>query len=410
MSIVVSHPTGNQNVRALLAALERNNLLNKYFTTVGFSENTSLIKFLGPLKNEAIKRLYSENIYQKTETFPWLELGRIFANKAHLPYLTQHENGIFSVDHIYKNIDNHTAKFLAKRSLHIQGIYSYEDCAFNSFKVAKEHGMSCYYELPIAYWATAKSLLTKEADRLPEWAITLGGGIADSEEKLNRKSTELNLADKIIVPSKFVKDSLPKEIDLQKVIMSPFGSPSINPQLKLPSLSELKTRKLKVLFVGGMGQRKGLGDLFNAMKTLNGENVELIVLGSPLVDLEFYKKQYPSFIYAGLKPHAEVLQLMSECDVFCLPSIVEGRALVLQEAMSQGLPLIITPNTGGEDLIEEGKTGFLVNCGDHNKIAEKIQWLSEHKEELLEMKYNAIKKATLYSWEGYGDLIVNGLN
>ena len=44
-----------------------------------------------------------------------------------------------------------------------------------------------------------------------------------------------------------------------------------------------------------------------------------------------------------------------------LSSIVEGRALVMQEAMSQGMALLVTANTGGEDLVIEGKRGFCLS-------------------------------------------------
>ena len=54
---------------------------------------------------------------------------------------------------------------------------------------------------------------------------------------------------------------------------------------------------------------------------------------------------------------------MRSCDLLVLPSIVEGRALVLQEAMACGLAMIATPNAGAEDLIVEGETGFLVPVG-----------------------------------------------
>ena len=58
-----------------------------------------------------------------------------------------------------------------------------------------------------------------------------------------------------------------------------------------------------------------------------------------------------------------------------LPSIVEGRALVQQEALSCGLPIIVTPNAGGEDLVEEGITGHLVPIRSPEKIAEAISSL-----------------------------------
>jgi len=100
---------------------------------------------------------------------------------------------------------------------------------------------------------------------------------------------------------------------------------------------------------------------------------------------------------------------MRRCDVFCLPSIVEGRALVMQEAMSQGLPLIITPNTGGEDLIIEGTTGFLVPIRRPDLIAERIAWFADHRATLFEMSRAAATKAGQFTWAEYGKIIADGV-
>jgi glycosyltransferase involved in cell wall biosynthesis len=100
---------------------------------------------------------------------------------------------------------------------------------------------------------------------------------------------------------------------------------------------------------------------------------------------------------------------MQSCDVFCLPSIAEGRALVIQEAMSQGLPIIITPNTGGEDLVIEGNTGFLVPIRSPEKIAEKINWFAENRDQIPEMGMKARELAETLSWQKYGDRIVSGI-
>lgn len=91
--------------------------------------------------------------------------------------------------------------------------------------------------------------------------------------------------------------------------------------------------------------------------------------------------------------------------MFCLPSIAEGRALVMQEAMSQGLPLIITPNTGGEDLIEEGVNGFLIPIRSPGAIAEKIAWFADHRPLLPEMSRAAKVKAAGLTWAKYGQTI-----
>src|ERR1051325_3799338 len=143
------------------------------------------------------------------------------------------------------------------------------------------------------------------------------------------------------------------------------------------------------------------------MRIRRRSDVELVVMGSPVAPLEFYRKEFPTFIYEPPRPHAQVLELMQSCDVLVLPSIVEGRALVQQEAMSCGLPLIVTPNAGGEDLIEEGRTGFLVPIRSAEKIAEKIAWFADHRELLPDMRQAAVAKASEYTWQRYGEKVLS---
>ena len=128
-----------------------------------------------------------------------------------------------------------------------------------------------------------------------------------------------------------------------------------------------------------MTQRKGLADLFAAMKLSIRHAVELVVAGSLLRPLEWYRDQLPNFVYELPRPHGEFIDLMKTCDVFVLPSIVEGRALVQQEAMACALPLIATINAGGDDLIVEGETGFLVPIRAPERLAEKISWCAENR-------------------------------
>ncbi len=123
--------------------------------------------------------------------------------------------------------------------------------------------------------------------------------------------------------------------------------------------------------------------------------------------MEFYRSQLQSFTYEKGRPHNEVLELMQTCDVFCLPSLAEGRALVMQEAMSQGLPIIITPNTGGDDLVIEGKTGFLVPIASPEKIAEKIKWFLDNRQQSQIMGKLAQEHAAKYTWQKYGETIVD---
>jgi glycosyltransferase involved in cell wall biosynthesis len=218
----------------------------------------------------------------------------------------------------------------------------------------------------------------------------------DSDEKCSRKDTELELADSIACPSTFVRNSIP-EAFRHKCRLLRYGAP--------PPVRDVKSheinRPLKILFAGSMSQRKGLADLFEAIKLLDTKQIELIVMGKLRAPIGFYKKQCPDFTYAPPRSHSNVLELMRSCDLFCLPSIVEGRALVQLEALSSGLPLIITPNTGGNNLIDEGETGFIVPINAPHVIAEKIDWFLAHRNIIQQMKEAAWNKAEFESWDHY---------
>lgn len=411
--IALSHPTGNANVRAVLNELYAADMLQSFHTSIATYPNT-IWHQLGKINvfSDFKRRSFQPQLQPLTHTLPQKELVRLVANKMKWESLIAHETGPFCVDEVYRNLDRYMARTLPElqKNKELKAVYAYEDGALATFQQAKKMGLRCIYDLPIAYWETGRNLLLEEAERLPQWARTFSGAVKNSAEKLARKTEELALADIVVGPGSFVMDSLPDWAKDKKRIVSPFGSPMSNLSKGMPSKKTSRTeRPLRVLFVGSMGQRKGLGDLFNAIKTLNTKSVELVVLGSLLAPMEFYKKEFPLFTYEATRSHSEVLELMQSCDIFCLPSIVEGRALVMQEAMSQGLPLIITPNTGGEDLIIEEETGFLVPIRSPEKIAEKINWFLEHRNQLPNMSNKAKRHAQKYTWQKYGQTIVSVL-
>ncbi len=408
--IHLSHPTGNANVRAVLDALIRAEMLSQFHTTISARKNSVLTKFLPKaIQKEFLRRQF--NVHQKQITsHPYREMARLGCSKMGIKYLTKHEKGMFSLQKVYAGFDLAVANSLhsLKPGDNVSAVYCYEDGALATFKVAKRLGLTCIYDLPIAYFERVRSLLNVEMERLPEWAPTLGGGISDSQEKLDRKAYEMELADIVVGPGKFVLDSIPTWAKSKIQIMSPFGSPKQTLPDTVTGVQPQRER-LRVLFVGSMGQRKGLGDLFEAIRKLNRLDVELVVLGTPILSMDFYRHQLDNFTFEKSRPHHEVLELMRSCDVFCLPSIAEGRALVMQEAMSQGLPIIITPNTGGEDLVIEGETGFLIPIRSPEHIAERITWFLDNRKSIKIMGQKAKEMAAKLTWDEYGEQIASSL-
>jgi glycosyltransferase involved in cell wall biosynthesis len=407
--ILVTHPFGNANVRAVLSALDRADRLGKFVTTLGWSNSSPFVQALPEnIRAQMLRRAYDLPHY-KIKTHPAREIVRLLAEKFGLRWLTRHETGWASIDRIWQRLDQVAAEYLGQNHerLKIRGVYSYEDCAERSFATAGQLGLRRIYDLPIAYWETAQRLLGEEARRYPAWEPTLGG-TRDSPEKLARKSRELDLAEVVICPSAFVLDSLPEKTRLsKKCVVAPFGSPVSEARASAEATSE--TKPMRFLFAGALTQRKGLADLFAAMKLVESKDVELVVMGSLILPMRFYRNEFADFIYEPPRAHAAVLRLMRSCDVLVLPSIVEGRALVQQEAMACGLPLIATRNAGGEDLIVEGKTGFLVPAGAPAAIAEKIEWFLKNRGRLPAMSAAARAKAAELTWPAYGEKILHAI-
>ncbi len=402
------HPTGNQNVRHVLGALDERGMLGTFHTTLGFPESTWTRFLPNPVRAECLRRTYPISS-RKLWARPGRETTRLIAQKLKWSFLSRHEKGWASVDQVYQDLDRAVARRIKghRSGPKVAGVYGYEDGCLETFRAAKALNLKCFYDLPIAYWETVRKLLEEERQRLPEWEPTLVG-TRDSLAKMERKTGELALADVVICPSLFVLRSLPQAMCQEKrCIVAEFGSPPRN--LDAARRAAPASGKLRVLFAGSLTQRKGLADVFAAMKLLKRQDVELIVMGSAIAPMEFYRSQYQDFTYMSTRPHREVLQLMQSCDVLVLPSLAEGRALVQQEALANGLPLIITENTGGEDLIVPGETGFLVPIRSPEKIAEKISWLADNRDSLPDMRLAAVKKADEYPWQRYTDRILSAL-
>jgi glycosyltransferase involved in cell wall biosynthesis len=409
MKILISHPSGNSNVRAIAKGFVTRGLLYQFHTSIASYPNNFWHK-IGSLKGlgDFRRRSFDLVLQPFTKVYPFDELGRMVSTKFGFNFLIQPETGFFCVDRVYYNLDRKISKKLkSAKKKGLTAVYAYEDGALETFLAAKKLGLECIYDLPIAYHVLLQELLHEEAIRKPNWAFTLGGGINDSVQKLERKRKELELADTIVVASDFVRQSLPKWTNEKKIIQSPFGTPFSPSQFYLKEKSDNK--KLRVLFVGSMTQRKGLSDLFDAIQLVDSSKVELVVLGSLAAPLSFYSDQI-KFIYESTRSHDKVLELMRTCDVFCLPSIAEGRALVIQEAMSQGLPIIITANTGAEDLVVNEETGFLVPIRSPEAIAEKINWFLANRNKIFQMGRNAKQLADTYSWDGYAATICSELS
>lgn len=84
-------------------------------------------------------------------------------------------------------------------------------------------------------------------------------------------------------------------------------------------------------------------------------------------------KNFKNFVWLGnLEYPIEVKKFLSEIDVYLLLSGMEGLGQTIIEALLMEKPVIATNIGGIPELIEDGKTGFLIEAGNHNDLIKKI--------------------------------------
>lgn len=395
--ILLSHPTGNENVRQAALAFHEAGLLKEFWTCLSWNPEAPANRFLpARFRQQLSRRSFHPALRPLIRTAPAREMGRLLAGALGVSAFSQHETGPLSIDAVFAGLDRKVAGRLRELE-DCRAVYCYEDGALKTFRAAQERNLPRLYDLPIGYWRVAQQVYLEEREREPEWAVTLSGA-RDSAEKLAGKEEELKLATRVVVASSFTKETLRAAEFSAGVTVISYGAPSVG-------AGEIVSRSgnLRVLYVGSLGQRKGLSYLLRAIHLL-GPKVELTLIGKkaaagcrPLEEAISRHHWIPTL------PHGEILAQMQRHDVLVLPSLFEGFGLVILEAMAQGLPVITTAHTAGPDLLSEGVDGFIVPIRSAEAIAEKLDRLAGDSTLLGEMKQAARKKAAERRWDSYRD-------
>ncbi len=130
--------------------------------------------------------------------------------------------------------------------------------------------------------------------------------------------------------------------------------------------------KIALLFVARLVWEKDLKVLAEAYKILEGrEDIVFVLVGEGPARKEL-GKMMPRALFLGQKSAQEVAEIYACCDIFVFPSTTETFGLVALEAMASGLPVVAVHASGLEDIVQEGKTGFLAQPKDSQDFASKI--------------------------------------
>ena len=160
------------------------------------------------------------------------------------------------------------------------------------------------------------------------------------------------------------------------------------------------------LFVGRLEPYKGLNDLIVALSMLKMQTA--VPFSATIVGDGALRNSLPQDVqkhhlqdrvtFAGPKAREAMPGIYQQADIFVLPSIIEGMSNAILEAMATGLPTVATAIPGSEDLVQPGKTGFLVPPAKPEALAQALQTLLEQPALRQTMGQNARREAENQSW------------
>ena len=226
------------------------------------------------------------------------------------------------------------------------------------------------------------------------------------QRSIAKEEAEYEQADWISVPSQFCVDSfIAKGVAAGKIVKIPYGARLERFYPSHPIASK-QDHEFRVLFVGQGGPRKGFIDLLKAFSLLQHPRKRLTLIGSlsPEAHALLGQTALSHVEFVGSVPNAQLREYYSRSAVFVLPSIEEGLAMVMGEAMACGCPVIASTNTGAADLFTDGQEGFIVPIRSPDLIADRLQQLAEEpllRERMSQAALARVKQ--LGGWDAYGD-------
>ena len=189
----------------------------------------------------------------------------------------------------------------------------------------------------------------------------------------------------------------------KKEIIETFNYPSEKITVAYPGIDNrfqpktVKHKQFTIMFVGGLKPRKNPEFLLRVLERLNQPQVKLIFAGvGPLAS----KLKHSQVEITGYIPEKDKAGLYHQADVVVLPSIKEGFGMTLAEAGASGLPVIGNNHSSISEIIQDGKTGFLVKPNDVNDWVDKLLQLIKSPQFCHQLGQNGQKFVrTNFTWE-----------
>lgn len=213
-----------------------------------------------------------------------------------------------------------------------------------------------------------------------------------------RAEQEWREADAVLVNSNWSREALVRQgVPPARIHVIPLA---YEPDQDVRPSPSVRARPLTVLWLGSVILRKGIPYLVEAARRLMDQPVRFEVAGPVGIRAEAIRRAPPNITWRGAVPRSQAHALYRAADVFVLPTISDGFAITQVEALAHGLPVITTPRCG--DVVEDGRTGFLIPPADAEALAAAIRRFCIDPGLSAAMRPACLEAASRFSIDAYG--------
>ena len=392
MQALLAHP-GTQHAPRLARELDRCGLLAGYWTGLAWAEDSAGARFAHLARNwPGLRGL-------RTRIIPDLSPARIHSIPGpELSALLQLKRGAASETVIHERNRRFQEKIPEAALAASDAIIGFDTSSWVLAERAARLGRPFWLDRTIAHPAANAPQLAELRRRFPAWAEPVAPRLAAVAAA---EAREHELAHRIVVGSCFARDTLVQQgLAAAKITVNPYGVDWARfAGIPRPPAGG---RAQRFLFVGSLLGRKGVPYLLEAWRRLGQVDAELWLAGSGHVDKSM-ERELPGLKLLGRVPHAEVPGLFAAADVFVLPSLLEGFSLTVLEALASGLPVIVTPNTGATEALQEPALGQLVAAGSVDELEAALRHYLANPPDHAAIRRLAAPLERIFSWQAYGD-------
>lgn len=405
MKILVAHP-GKQHVFRLAESLYKADMLEGLITTV-YNKPGSITYNIMPLipqklRNKAMGRkregIPDDKIILKHEF-----LGLVCTTLPKIPYFKKYYMQFN--DYLNDCFGKTVAKYAIKHN--VDAVISFDNNSMAVFEYLQKNApqIKRILDVSIASRIYLKEVYEKDLKECNEQGLYDEQKVLWNTKYMQRIERELKASEYFLAGSSFVKQSLVYSgVDEESIRVVNYGVDIKTFEQKLYKSHE----GLRLIYVGGITHRKGLHHLLKVISELEKDNISLSIAGDVNAEMKIYQKYKKSsnIKFLGFLTHDKLKEEYKRADVFVLSSLGEGMAMVGLEAMSSGLPVVCSTNTGLGDVVRDGVNGFLFETGNDEALKNILLYLLEHSANIETMGRNARETAMNYTWGNYGNKVV----